>query len=118
MFSPEPPLRPELLQRLSAVSSGQLLTGKLLAQTERNFDRLLIFGEPRFELTPGSNNEYGWSSALRSLRIPLSGIAGRLLPLARGLPYKQINLDWLNIRKRALAFTSLWRWDRRNGGSQ
>ncbi len=111
VFSPEPPLRPELLQRLSAVSSGQLLTGKLLAQTERNFDRLLIFGEPRFELTPGSNNEYGLVIRSPILAHPLSGIAGRLLPLARGLPYKQINLDWLNIRKRALAFTSLWRWD-------
>ncbi|HYI96819.1 MAG TPA: hypothetical protein VEX68_24975 [Bryobacteraceae bacterium] len=111
VFSPELPLRSELSQRLSAVSTGQLLTGKRLALTERNFERLLIFGSPKFELTPVAKNEYGLLIRSPVLAQPLSGVAGSLLPFARGLPYKHINLDWLNMYRRALAITSLWRWD-------
>jgi tetratricopeptide (TPR) repeat protein len=110
-LSPEPPLRPELLERLSRVSIGQLLTGKRLALTERNFARLLIFGEPRFELKPGTTDHYDLVIRSPVLAQPLSGGAGRVLSFARGLPYKQINLDWLNIGRKAQAFTSLWRWD-------
>jgi hypothetical protein len=110
-FEPEPPLRPELLARLPAASAGQLLTGERLAQTERNLDRLRIFSVPRFDLAPAPNVEYDLMVRSQVLQHPLSGIAGRLLTPLRGLPYQQVNLDWLNIERRAITLTSLWRWD-------
>jgi hypothetical protein len=111
IFAPHPPLRPELLDRLSAVSAGQLLTVARLAQTERNLERLGIFSDPRFDLTPATNEEYRLTVRSQMLTQSLSGLAGRLLPLLRGLPYQQINLDWFNIERRAIRLTSLWRWD-------
>jgi hypothetical protein len=110
-FDPEPPLRPELRERLSAVSSGQLLTGARLAQTERNFERLRTFGDLRFELSPASDKEYNLNVRAPVLSQPLSGAIGRFLPLLRGLPYQAIHLDWINIERRGISLTSLWRWD-------
>jgi hypothetical protein len=110
ILSPEPPLRPELLARLPAVSAGQLLTEARIAQTEHNLERLRIFGEPRFELVP-EGDEYRLTIHAPVLSSPLSGIAGRLLPLLRGLPYQSVNIDWLNIGRSARNLTSLWRWD-------
>src|SRR5829696_438413 len=110
-FEPNPPLARELLERLPAVSAGQLLTGVRLGQTELNLERLRMFSDPRFELTPAPNNEYTLVVRSPVLSQPLSGVTGRLLPVLRGLPYQQINLDWTNIERRAAAFTSLWRWD-------
>jgi hypothetical protein len=110
-FSPEPPLRPELIARIPAVSAGQMLTEARLQQTERNLDRLRIFSDPSFELTPAANNEYDLTIRSQAQSQPLSGVIGRVLPLVRGLPYQQANLDWLNIGRRAIMLTSLWRWD-------
>jgi hypothetical protein len=110
-IAPPPPLRPELSARLPAVSAGQLLTGARLAQTSRNLERLRIFSEPRFDLTSANDDEYNLIVRSQAVSRPLSGVAGRLLPLLRGLPYQQINLDWLNIEHRAIILTSLWRWD-------
>lgn len=111
VFAPEPPLRPELRERLPAVSAGQQLTVERLAQTERNLGRLRIFTDPRYELTPSQGNEYALVARAPVVSQPLSGWAGRVLPLLRGLPYQQINLDWINIDQRAMTLTSLWRWD-------
>jgi hypothetical protein len=111
VFTPPPPLRPELLARIPAASGGQLLTEARLAQTERNLDRLGVFSAPQFDLTPASNDEFNLAVRAQVLSQPVTGAAGRLLPLLRGLPYQQVNLDWLNIRKRAAILTSLWRWD-------
>jgi hypothetical protein len=110
-FAPGPPLDAELTARIPAVSVGQVLTEDRLARTERNIDRLGIFSEPRFDLTPSANGDYSLviRSAVRG--SPVAGIAGRLLPLVRGLPFQQINLDWINIEQSAARLTSLWRWD-------
>jgi hypothetical protein len=110
-FTPEPPLQPELRERLPAASAGQLLTGARLAQTERNLDRLHIFSDPRFELAPVSDNEYALTVRAPVMSQPLAGAAGHLLPLLRSIPYQALNFDWLNIKQRAISLTSLWRWD-------
>ncbi len=111
IFAPEPPLQPELRERLPAASAGQLLTRARLAQTERNLDRLYIFSDPRCELTPASDNKYTLTVRAPNVSQPLAGAAGRFLPLLRSIPYQAINLDWLNIKQRAIILTSLWRWD-------
>ncbi len=110
-FSPEPRLRPAIRDRLAAASPGQLLTVPRLSQTERNLERLQLFAEPRFTLTPERDNEYAFSIQAPSLAPSLSGAPGRLLPLLRGLPFQQVHLDWLNLQQRAIRLTSLWRWD-------
>ena len=111
IFAPEPPLQPELRERLPAASAGQLLTRARLAQTERNLDRLYIFSDPRCELTPASDNKYTLTVRAPIVSQPLAGAAGRFLPLLRSIPYQAINLDWINIKQRAIILTSLWRWD-------
>jgi tetratricopeptide (TPR) repeat protein len=110
-FNPPAPLHPALRERLSAVSSGQLLTPARLSETEHNLRRLRIFSEPRFELAPAQNSEYDFTVRAPALSQPLTGTLGRLLPLLRGLPYQNVSLDWLNLRQRAISLTSLWRWD-------
>jgi hypothetical protein len=111
LFEPKPPLNSDWVERLPAVSTGQSLTGTRLTQTEQNLRRLRIFSEPRFEITPSPANEYRLIVRAPVMSQPLAGIAGRMLTMLRGLPYQQINFDWLNIDRRAINFTSLWRWD-------
>jgi hypothetical protein len=110
-FTPVPPLTPAWRERLVAVSTGQLLTVARLAETEYNLQRLRMFSEPRFDLASTTDREYDFGVNAPETAPPLSGIAGRLLPLLRGLPYQNVSLDWLNLQQRAISLTSLWRWD-------
>lgn len=111
VFVPEPRLRSDLVHRLPAVSAGQLLTEARLADTEHNLARLRVFGEPRFDLAPGPNNEYGLSIRAAVVAQPLSGTVGQLLPLLRGLPYQNVSLDWFNLGQRAVSLNAIGRWD-------
>ncbi|MBC7852059.1 MAG: hypothetical protein IAF94_01370, partial [Pirellulaceae bacterium] len=110
-ITPEPRLRPELVQRLSGVSSGQILTVARLAETEHNLERLRVFAEPRFDLAPARDNEYGLTIRAAVMAQPLSGKVGQLLPLLRGLPYQNVSVDLLNLRRQAINLSALGRWD-------
>ncbi len=109
-LAPDPPLRAELVNRLVDASSGQLLTMRRLSQTEHNLARLRLFPEPRYELAPRGNT-YDFTVRAPAAGSPISGVLGRLLPIVRGLPYQQLNFDFLNLGQRAISFTSLGRWD-------
>ncbi len=109
-LAPDPPLRTEMIGRLVGVSTGQLLTTRRLSETERNLARLRMFPEPRFQLAPVGSS-YDLTVRAPVLSQPLSGVIGRVLPIVRGLPYQQVNFDWLNLQHRAISLTSQWRWD-------
>lgn len=110
-ITPPPRLRPAMVERLSGVSAGQLLTPARLADTERNFNRLRLFGPPQFELAPIRDNQYALTVRAPSAAAPLSGTLGRVLPLLRALPYQAVNLDFLNLGQSGASLTSLGRWD-------
>jgi tetratricopeptide (TPR) repeat protein len=112
-FRIDPPLDldPVLRQRTFAISGGQIFRLSRLTRTVSNLSRLEILSSYRFELTPRADERYDLQ--FRSVpATPLTaGIAGRILPILRGLPFQTIHFDRYNIAERAIAFTSLWRWD-------
>jgi tetratricopeptide (TPR) repeat protein len=109
--TPPPPIRPVLRERAITISGGQIFTLARLRSTEANLDRLDIFARRRIELTPGPGDRFNVTVRLLPAGSPLRGWLGRLLPIARGLPYQAIHFDRTNIASRAINFSSLWRWD-------
>jgi hypothetical protein len=108
---PPPPIRPILRERAITISGGQIFTLARLRSTEANLDRLDIFARRRIELTPGPADRFNVTVRLLPAGSPFRGWLGRLLPIARGLPYQAIHFDRPNIASRAVNFSSLWRWD-------
>ncbi|MEX2302502.1 MAG: tetratricopeptide repeat protein [Bryobacterales bacterium] len=109
--TPPPPIRLVLRERAITISGGQIFTLARLRSTEANLDRLDIFARRRIELTPGPGDRFNVTVRLLPAGSPLRGWLGRLLPVARGLPYQAIHFDRTNIASRAINFGSLWRWD-------
>ncbi len=109
--TPPPPIRPTLRERAIAISPGQIFTLARLRATEANLDRLDVFSARRIELSPGPGDRYNVTVRLLTAGSPLRGWLGRLLPIARGLPYQTVYFDRTNIAGRAINFRSLGRWD-------
>jgi tetratricopeptide (TPR) repeat protein len=110
-ITPLPPIRPILRERAIAISGGQIFTLGRLRATETNLDRLGVFARRRIELTPGPEDRFNVTVRLLPAGSPFRGWLGRMLPLARSLPYEAIHFDRVNIAQRAVNFDSLWRWD-------
>lgn len=110
-IAPLPPIRPILRERAIAISGGQIFTLARLRSTETNLDRLGVFARRRIELTPGPDDRFNVTVRLLPAGSPFRGWLGRMLPLARGLPYQAIHFDRVNIAQRAVNFGSLYRWD-------
>jgi hypothetical protein len=110
-LEPVPALDAVLRERTFAISPGQVLTLDRLRITEANLDRLGVLSGYQFDLTPRSDQRY--DVMFRSIQTaqPVHGWFGRLLPIARGLPYRAIYFDRYNLGERAINLYSLWRWD-------
>ncbi|MBS1829934.1 MAG: hypothetical protein JST93_31840 [Acidobacteria bacterium] len=109
-LKPIPALHPLLRDRALWLSGGQVLTTKNLEMTTANLESLAAFSTYQFELTPANDNRYDLTFRSLTKRLPTSKWMS-LLPLARGLPYQTVFLDFQNIRQRAMHFDSLIRWD-------
>lgn len=117
---PAPRLKPRLFQSAVTFNAPQILTTDSLAVTEARLDNLGVFDSYRIELAPTPSGEYdatlhlaernGWGDS------KLEGIASFL----SGLPYDTVYPEFYNLRRDAVNFTSLTRWDpqkRRFGGA-
>jgi tetratricopeptide (TPR) repeat protein len=111
-FSPLPSLTPVLRERTFAISAGQVFTLQRLLRTEARLNLLSVFTDFRFELTPRPDQRFDLTIRTTPIARPLRGWLGQVLPVLRSLPYQGVNLDFYNLRRRAINFTSLWRWDR------
>jgi hypothetical protein len=111
VVTPPPPIRPILRERAIAISPGQIFTQERLRATEANLDRLEVFAVRRIELGPGPGDRFNVTIRLLPVGSSLRGWLGRLLPVARGLPYQTVHFDRTNIANRAINLRTLWRWD-------
>ncbi|MDQ2776878.1 MAG: tetratricopeptide repeat protein [Acidobacteriota bacterium] len=110
-FEPDPPLSLVLRDRTFDISAGQVFTLKRLETSWANLNRLDVLNEVRFDLVPRPDDRF--DLAIRAIPTiqPLGGWLGRVLPMLRELPYQGIDVESDDIRRNALNFTSLWRWD-------
>lgn len=110
-FDPVPMLEPFLRERIPGASAGQLLTLRRLDRTETNLERLTIFSDYSFELSPRADDRFD----LTIRTVARAGPVGRwwwwLLPYLRGLPYQQVNADFYNLGGTTTNLLSMGRWD-------
>jgi len=109
----EPPLNVAdiLRDRSIMISPGQLLTLDRLRATESNLDRLGVLSTYQWTLTPQSGDRFDLAFRYLPAEHSSRGWLWKLAPMLRGLPYQAIHIDRRNIGRRAMDFTSLWRWD-------
>ena len=110
---PQPRLRPALLDRAFAFSPASVLRTNDLYASRARLDRLGIFPEYRLDLEPHTADEEKFDLVFRASELNGWGdtkLEG-LLRLLGGLPYATVYPEWWNIRRSALNFTSLARWD-------
>jgi hypothetical protein len=108
---PKPHTDPALLDRAFVFSPANVLRLSEFWTTEARLDALGVFPHYRFELAPRDGRAFdvlfhplernGWGD----------GRLDGLLSLLRGAPYQTVYPQWFNIRRSALNFTSLARWD-------
>ncbi len=110
-INPAPQIDPALLDHAFAFSPDAVLAFPDFLTTETRLKSLGVFAQPRLELQPLENGNFdaqfvpnernGWGDST------LEG----LLSLLRGVPYDTIYPSFFNLRKSAMNFTSLLRWD-------
>jgi tetratricopeptide (TPR) repeat protein len=110
-FAPPLKLKRSLRDRAVAFNAPQVLTVDSVLTAEVRLDNLGIFPGRRIELTPADSGNYdatlhlternGWGDS------KLEGI----ISLLSGLPYATVYPEFYNLRRNAVNFTSLARWD-------
>lgn len=110
-LAPMPALHRVLRERAVTISGGQIFTLSRLRTTQANLHRLDVFARRQIELAPRKDERFDATIRLLPIGPPLTGWPGRLLPMARALPYQIIHFDRHNMANRAINFKSLWRWD-------
>jgi tetratricopeptide (TPR) repeat protein len=110
-LDPVPKVDPVLLDRAFAFAPATVLRLPELKTTQARVGGLNIFTNYRFDLEARSDGKFdmvfrasernGWGAT------KLEG----LLSLFRGLPFQTIHPEFFNIRRRAINFESLIRWD-------
>ena len=110
-FEPALSLRPVLRERAFAISAGQVFTLDRLQTTEANLDRLGVLASYQFDLAPRDDQRFDLTFRSFEGTSFAGGWLGRILPLARGLPYQTLDLDLYNLGQRAINLNALGRWD-------
>ena len=108
---PVPRLDPVLLDRCYAFAPASLLRWEDYQTTRARLQSLQIFSSYRLELVPRADGKF--DSVLRS--IEKHGWGGSklesLVSVFRGLPYRTVLPEYFGIRRSAVNFQSLARWD-------
>lgn len=108
---PHAPVRQLLLRRAFAFSPGSMLGLSEFRTSETRLDSLGVFERPEIRLTPAAGEAFD-ASFTGGLKPSLGGTKLEdALTLLRGAPYSTVYPEWINIRHRAMNFTSLLRWD-------
>ncbi len=110
-FDPAPGVDPVLLDRAFALAPATVLRLPDLQTTEARVEGLSIFPNFRFNLEARSDGKF--DVVFRGLERNGWG-ANKwegLLALFRGLPFQAVHPEFFNIRRRAINFVSMIRWD-------
>src|SRR5262249_1818803 len=110
-LDPTPKVDPALLDHIFAFAPATALGLPELQTTEARVGGLRIFPNYRFDLEARSDGKFDVVFRARER----NGWGGSkwegLLSLFRGLPFQTIHPEFFNIRRRAINFESLVRWD-------
>ena len=110
-FDPTPKVSPALLDRAFAFAPAAVLRLPELQTTEARVSGLNIFPNYRFDLEARSDGKFDVVFRARE-RNGWGGAKWEgLLSLFRGLPFQTLHPEFFNIRRRAINFESLIRWD-------
>jgi hypothetical protein len=110
-MEPQPRVDPALLDRAFAFSPASVLTGRDLLATEARLDALGIFPYYRFQLSPGDSEDFDMLFHARERNGWGEGKIDGLVSLLRGVPYQTVYPEFFNLRRSALNFQSMLRWD-------
>jgi hypothetical protein len=110
-FDPEPNVRATLLDRAIAFSPESILRRDDLRATEARLRNLEIFSTPQFELAPQGEGSFNLLLRANEKNGWGNGRLGSLLSVLRGLPYQTVYPSYANLRRSAINFTGLVRWD-------
>jgi hypothetical protein len=108
----DPGVEPALLRKALPPITDPFLSLEALQASRIDVERLRVYGAYRLELVPTEDERFDLRfQALEGGELH-RGWLGRLLPMARSLPFQAVHVDYPNIRASAFRFDSLWRWDR------
>jgi tetratricopeptide (TPR) repeat protein len=107
---PRPRLDPALFDRAMVFSPAAILRGADLLTSEARLDQLDIFPVSRFELQAREDGKFNLT--FRNLeRNGCGGKWGCLLTTLGQTPAQTVRFDYYNLGRRALNFSSFYRWD-------
>ena len=109
-LDPTPRVDPALLDHAFAFAPATVLSLHDLQTTQARVDGLNIFSNYRFDLEARPDGKFDMVFRAQE-RNGASPDGEGLLALFRGLPFKTIHPEFFNIRRRAINFESLIRWD-------
>ena len=110
-FDPTPKVDPVLLDHAFAFAPATMLGLAELRTTEARVGGLNIFPNYRFDLEARSDGKFDVVFRARERNGWGANKWAALLSLFRGLPFQTIHPEFFNIRRRAINFESLIRWD-------
>src|SRR5574341_249517 len=110
-FDPTPGVNPVLLDHAFAFAPVTTLSLAELQTTEARVGSLNIFSNYRFDLEARSDGKFDVVFRARERNGWGANKWAGLLSLLRGLPFQTIHPEFFNIRRRAINFESLIRWD-------
>jgi hypothetical protein len=108
----DPGVEPALLRKALPPVDDPFLSLNALRASRIDVERLRVYGAYRLELVPAEDERFDLRFQAFEGGELHRGWLGRLLPMARSLPYQAVHVDFPNIRASAFRFDSLWRWDR------
>ncbi len=110
-FEPTPHAKPVLLDRAFTFSPASTLRLRDLLTTEVRINQLKVFQNSHFELQAREEGKFD----LVFYNLERNGCGGNkwecLLLVFGGTPAQTVNFDYFNIRREAINFRSLFRWD-------
>ena len=110
-YAPEPRVSPALLDHAFAFAPASTLLLQQYLATESRLRGMGIF--PSFQLDLNARDDGRFNAQLRARELNGFGGSGwmTLLVFARGLPFEEVQPAYFNLRRRAINFDSMLRWD-------
>ncbi len=110
-LEPTPRVDPVILDNAFAFAPATMLRLTDLQDTRAKVDGLNIFSNYRFDLEARSDGKFDLVFRGNERNGTFGARWVGLLALLRGLPFMSVNPEFFNIRRKAINFESLVRWD-------
>ena len=111
LTEPEPRVRPALLDSAFAFSPAATLKFQEFLATRVRVSNLQIFPTYRFELSARSGGDFDLIFRSQERNGFGRGKLNSILNFASGLPYQTVYPEFWNLKKGAINFQSMLRWD-------